>query len=62
MQLCSPTRGSLLSGRFAYRLGYQGVISSTEETGVPLNVPMLPQYLKKAATPYVSHAIGKWHW
>jgi hypothetical protein len=49
-----------LSGYFAYRLGYQGVISSTEQTGVPLNISMIPDFLHKAKSPYKCHALGKW--
>jgi arylsulfatase A-like enzyme len=58
-EVCSPSRGAFLSGRFAYRLGYQGVISSSEETGVPLNISMIPEFLHKAN--YKCHALGKWH-
>ena len=47
-EVCSPTRGAMLTGRLAYRLGYQGVISSSEETGVPAELPMLPTLLKRA--------------
>lgn len=28
-------------------------------TGIPVNVPLMPQYFKDAG--YTTHAIGKWH-
>ena len=58
-EVCSPTRGAVLTGRLAYRLGYQGVISSSEQTGVPAQLPMLPALLKRAMPGARAHAIGK---
>ena len=60
-EVCSPTRGAILTGRLAYRLGYQGVIGSSQETGVPASLPMLPEVLKRAFPALRAHCVGKWH-
>ncbi|MDI6829283.1 MAG: sulfatase-like hydrolase/transferase, partial [Armatimonadota bacterium] len=52
--LCSPSRGSFLSGRYAHS---HGVINN----GTPWNdeIPTMPQALQKAG--YDTAFIGKWH-
>ena len=57
--VCSPTRGSLLSGKFPLHLGYDSVIHDTEPMGVPLDAVLLPQALE--ARGYSTHLLGKWH-
>jgi len=48
---CSPTRSALLSGRYPIHTGMQHSIIQTEEPfGLPLNLKILPQALKKAAS------------
>ena len=47
--VCSPSRGSLLTGQFPMHLGYDSVIHASEPMGVPLDVRMLPQALATAA-------------
>ena len=60
-EVCSPTRGAILTGRFAYRLGFQGVISSAQEMGLDPAVPTLPEILHRTGMPWRTHAVGKWH-
>lgn len=58
--LCSPSRASLLTGRYASSLGLQhSVIIQGQKVGVPLNETMLSEHLRGAG--YATHAIGKWH-
>eukprot|EP01052_Picozoa_sp_SAG31_P021693 SAG31_NODE_1690_length_7524_cov_2.991919_3_plen_399_part_00 len=57
--VCSPTRGSLLSGMFPLNLGYDNVIHDSEPMGVPLDLTLLPQALQKAG--FATHLLGKWH-
>ncbi len=58
--LCSPTRGALMTGRYAMRLGLQtGVIRPYEKRGLPLEERLLPQGLKAAG--YTTAIVGKWH-
>ena len=35
------------------------VHQAADVTGIPVNVPLMPEYFKKAG--YMTHAIGKWH-
>ncbi|KAG8194368.1 hypothetical protein JTE90_010984 [Oedothorax gibbosus] len=57
---CTPSRGALMSGKYANRLGLNhGDIRPGEATGLPLNVATLPEYMKKLD--YKTHMIGKWH-
>ena len=58
-EVCSPTRGSLLTGKFPMNLGYDSVIHDTEPMGVPLTDVLLPQALQAAG--YATHMLGKWH-
>jgi len=56
---CSPTRSSLLTGQSSVRLGVIAPISKNAQGGLPLNVRILPQYLKEAG--YQTALTGKWH-
>jgi len=57
---CSPSRASLLTGRYAWTMGRQrGAIERFQPTGLSTSIPLLPQLLKTAG--YKTHAIGKWH-
>lgn len=54
---CSPSRASLLTGRYPFRLGYHHQQGAANV--VPLNFTMLPALLKPLG--WRTHALGKWH-
>ncbi|GFY41550.1 arylsulfatase I [Trichonephila inaurata madagascariensis] len=58
--LCTPSRGSLFTGKYASRLGLQhSGIKGGEDSGLPLDEITLAQRLKKLG--YDTYMIGKWH-
>ena len=60
-QICSPTRGAFLSGRYPIHIGLnKGVVGSTTKEGLPLDIEILPQQLRKYSN-YFTHIVGKWH-
>ncbi|XP_077991635.1 arylsulfatase B-like [Glandiceps talaboti] len=57
---CSPTRASLMSGYYAYRVGFQNCgLSSTVPKGLSLNFTLLPERLRQLG--YSTYMVGKWH-
>jgi len=59
-QVCSPTRGALLTGRYPIHIGLnEGIISPMEPHGLPTDVETLADLLLAAG--YSTHAVGKWH-
>eukprot|EP01065_Artemidia_motanka_P039729 TRINITY_DN4891_c0_g1_i1.p1 TRINITY_DN4891_c0_g1~~TRINITY_DN4891_c0_g1_i1.p1 ORF type:complete len:505 (+),score=170.84 TRINITY_DN4891_c0_g1_i1:72-1586(+) len=57
---CSPTRATLMTGRYVLRYGLQNsVIKPPDAFAVPRNETLLPQNLKDAG--YYTAQIGKWH-
>lgn len=57
---CSPTRSSLMTGRYPIRQGLQvGVIPPPAQFGLPLNERTLPEALKEVG--YQTYIVGKWH-
>jgi len=58
--VCSPTRSSLMTGRYPIRYGLQvGVIRPWAEHGLPLEERTLARALKEAG--YTTAICGKWH-
>eukprot|EP01060_Flectonema_neradi_P006604 TRINITY_DN1446_c5_g1_i1.p1 TRINITY_DN1446_c5_g1~~TRINITY_DN1446_c5_g1_i1.p1 ORF type:complete len:572 (+),score=118.17 TRINITY_DN1446_c5_g1_i1:72-1718(+) len=58
--LCSPTRGTILTGRYPCHTGIgPNVINVQKPYGMPADEVFLPQLLKEAG--YATHMIGKWH-
>jgi len=58
--VCSPTRGTILSGRYPSHTGIgPDVIRPSHPYGMPLSEKLLPQHFKEAG--YATHMVGKWH-
>jgi arylsulfatase A len=58
---CSPSRASLLTGRYPFKNGLKEVLSTTrqEETHLSPAQPSFPRQLKSAG--YATAIVGKWH-
>ncbi|PSN38220.1 Arylsulfatase B [Blattella germanica] len=57
--ICTPSRASLMTGRYPSKIGMQGVpIGGAQPRALP-DGKILPQYLKDLG--YVTRHIGKWH-
>ena len=58
--VCSPTRSSLMTGRYPMRYGLQvGVVRPWAQYGLPLEERTLAQALREAG--YTTAICGKWH-
>ncbi len=57
--VCSPSRASLLTGRYPVRNGVVRVLNPMDSLGLPDTELTLAQLLKKKG--YATAAIGKWH-
>jgi arylsulfatase B/arylsulfatase I/J len=61
---CSPTRSSILTGRYPYHLGQQTNINMNPATTLPCGVhpdyAFIPKVLRDHGG-YATHALGKWH-
>jgi arylsulfatase A-like enzyme len=59
---CSPTRASLMTGRYQHRFGYENNIAFDPQNrlmGLPLSEKTIPERLK--AVGYATGMVGKWH-
>lgn len=57
--VCSPTRSSILTGRYGYRTG---VLNAEGASTIPASEKTLQAYLDEQSSSNYSHAIiGKWH-
>ena len=56
---CSPSRASLLTGRYPVRAGVPYVLFPTENTGLPPEEITIAEVLAEQG--YATAAIGKWH-
>ncbi len=57
---CSPTRASVLTGKYAFRVGIRSPLSPRSASGLAAKEHVtLPQVLK--ARGYATMAVGKWH-
>lgn len=59
--VCSPTRSSLMTGRYAFNMGMQHTetIMPGSTAHIPMNLDILPKIAKDAG--YETYMIGKWH-
>jgi len=58
--MCTPTRASIMTGRYPFRYGLQtAVILGSHTYGLPTDEWLLPQALKQSG--YTTAIIGKWH-
>lgn len=58
---CSPSRGSILTGRLPRRTGVGSVIHPRQEYELPLSEVAMPRMLEGASQQWAAVAIGKWH-
>ncbi len=60
--ICSPTRATIQTGRFAFRTGVGSTVARFGENGLPLPETIIPEVLDLNPQLGYSHAaIGKWH-
>ncbi|MAO84131.1 MAG: hypothetical protein CMH50_09660 [Myxococcales bacterium] len=60
--ICSPTRATLLTGRYSARTTVGSQVEGNQTPGLPLDEVTLAQLLKNHPDhPYATGAFGKWH-
>ncbi|MBF0196118.1 MAG: sulfatase [Planctomycetes bacterium] len=57
--VCSPSRASLLTGRYPQRTSITGVLFPTSTNGLPQNEITIAELLKQKG--YATACVGKWH-
>lgn len=57
--ICSPSRASLLTGRYAVRMNIPSVLFPDDARGIPDSETTMPQMLRQAG--YRTGCVGKWH-
>ena len=61
-KLCTPTRSSLMNGRYSWQNGCGDVFGAQTLQHLPFNHLTLPQYLTKYTNnSYDNRGFGKWH-
>lgn len=56
---CTPSRFSLLSGRYAWRKKGTNILPGNANLTIPTDITTLPKVFRKAG--YLTGAVGKWH-
>ena len=58
--VCSPTRATLITGRYGFRTGVQNVQMATNTYGISVSEPSIPRALRTQLN-IASAVFGKWH-
>ena len=56
---CTPSRASLMTGRYASNVGLPYALVPGSVGGIPDSMATIPQLIRKAG--YSAHMVGKWH-